>query len=161
MSTRRTGGNTWPQCLHHLLVAEANHVVWLLPCEVSSDLDVSVRKARRKATELAAQFPNLSEDERAIITLYTMEMYPPEQSMYWVLNEALRAQRRERVKPWRDIILLLLTALKKLPPVQDRVVHRAVKLHARDLGTLVFDTFGFHEFSCQTVFLAVSQSLGN
>eukprot|EP00438_Fugacium_kawagutii_P008725 Skav234436 [mRNA] locus=scaffold1999:16921:17688:- [translate_table: standard] len=56
-----------------------------------------------------------------------MEMYPPDKSLYFVLNEALRAQKREKVKPWRDVILLLLTAMKKLPPVQDRVVHRAVK----------------------------------
>eukprot|EP00438_Fugacium_kawagutii_P011578 Skav212066 [mRNA] locus=scaffold2639:76303:86913:- [translate_table: standard] len=117
-------------------VAGPKPIVRDVIAEVSSDLDSSVRKAQRKAKALAAQFPNLSQDECAIITLYTMEMYPPDKSLYFVLNEALRAQKREKVKPWRDVILLLLTAMKKLPPVQDRVVHRAVKVHARDLGTL-------------------------
>eukprot|EP00438_Fugacium_kawagutii_P007045 Skav220574 [mRNA] locus=scaffold145:146620:152958:- [translate_table: standard] len=37
----------------------------------------------------------MSDDERAIITLYTIEMDPPEESLYYVLNEALRARDRQ------------------------------------------------------------------
>eukprot|EP00438_Fugacium_kawagutii_P022109 Skav219853 [mRNA] locus=scaffold859:602867:603214:- [translate_table: standard] len=59
---------------------------------MSSDLDLSVRKARCKASALSTQFPSLSEEERAIITLL-MDM---EKSLYQVLNGARRGGTLER-----------------------------------------------------------------
>lgn len=69
---------------------------------VSSDLDVAVRKSRRKAQELQEEFSYFTEDERAMLTLYTIEMYPKECSLYFVMNQALRGREREKVVPWRD-----------------------------------------------------------
>ncbi|CAK9055263.1 unnamed protein product [Durusdinium trenchii] len=101
---------------------------------VSSDLDVSVRMARRKAEELQEEFPNLTEDERAMLTLYTIEMFPKESSLYFVMNQALRARDRKAVQPWRDSIWLLLTAMRKLPRVEERIVQRGVTVHSSKLG---------------------------
>lgn len=42
-----------------------------------------------------------------MLTLYTVEMNPPEKSIYSAMNAALRSLVREDVKPWRDAIWLL------------------------------------------------------
>ena len=112
---------------------------------VSSDLDVSVRMARRKAEELQEEFPNLTEDERAMLTLYTIEMFPKERSLYFVMNQALRALDRKAVQPWRDMIWLLLTAMRKLPRVEERIVQRGVIVHSSKLGNLKVNQ-GFNMF---------------
>ena len=62
----------------------------------------------------------LTSDESAAIYLYTME------SIYSLLNQALRDKRRERLVPWFTYLKLFLTALWKLPSVKC-VVWRGVK----------------------------------
>lgn len=72
-----------------------------------------------------------------MLTLYTIEMYPREKSFYYLMNAALRSSNRhEAVKPWRHAIWLLLMAMRKLPPVRDRVLQRGVKKDSRELGRL-------------------------
>ena len=57
-----------------------DQVIDKIRLQVSQAIDVAVKKARRKARELEEEFPNLTEDERAMITLYTMELNPKEGS---------------------------------------------------------------------------------
>jgi len=58
---------------------------------------------------------NLSDDEIATINLYTMESNPRENSLYFVLNDALRNRDREVLKPFFPYLHLLLHSLCKLP----------------------------------------------
>ena len=66
-------------------------------------------------------------DELAIIKLYTMEIVPRESSFYARVNETLRTEQRDRLKPWVPCIWLLMHALKKCPRPEGGVVFRGVK----------------------------------
>ena len=64
-------------------------------------------------------YPNkdsLTRDESASIFIYTMEW--GDQSLYVVLNAALRKKDRSSLKPWFGYLKLFDTALKKLPSEQ-------------------------------------------
>ena len=98
------------------------------------DLDDSIKTAEQKAEETEDEFPALSADERAAITLYTMEETPREDSVYYVMNAALRDEDRKRVEPWADYIWLLLHSLRKLPAARETTVMRGCKKPAREMG---------------------------
>ncbi|CAF1089920.1 unnamed protein product [Didymodactylos carnosus] len=67
----------------------------------------------------------LTPDESAAIYLYTME-FDSGLSIYHVLNESLRSEKREILKPWFRYLKLFLTGLHKLSP-QPQTVFRGVK----------------------------------
>jgi len=70
----------------------------------------------------------LSADESASIALYTMEWYPSDESVYYILNETLRSADRRKLKPWFLYLKLILTALSRLEPVPaNTTVYRGVK----------------------------------
>jgi hypothetical protein len=60
---------------------------------------------------------NLSIDESASIALYTMEWEPYTNSLFYILNNALRTEDRQQLKPWFLYLKLLLTALSRLPSI--------------------------------------------
>jgi hypothetical protein len=69
-----------------------------------------------KEAKKRCHYPNehgLSKDESASIFLYTMEWGP--ESFYRVLNEALRAEDRQALKPFFSFLKLFDTAYSKLP----------------------------------------------
>jgi hypothetical protein len=68
----------------------------------------------------------LTHDEAASIMLYTMEWEPSDLSLYSRLNQALRSEDRQRVKPYIYYLKLILTALCKLPSYKG-VIWRGVK----------------------------------
>ncbi|CAF0913408.1 unnamed protein product [Adineta ricciae] len=70
---------------------------------------------------------HLSIDESAAICLYSMEWTPYQQSIYFLLNAALREREHEQMKPWILFMKLLLTALNRLPS-KFQTVFRGVKL---------------------------------
>ena len=72
----------------------------------------------------------LTWDESAAIYLYTMPI-----NFYSRLNETLRAENRDALKPWFAFLKLLMTALNKLPSSKT-TVWRAV---TNDIGTLPAD----------------------
>ena len=74
----------------------------------------------------------LTIDESAAIMLYTLEWVPKQKSFYFVLNNALRAENRQRLKPWFRYLKLVLTALAKLPSAR-RCVYRGVKADLHQL----------------------------
>ncbi|CAF0921134.1 unnamed protein product [Didymodactylos carnosus] len=80
-------------------------------------LENYAKKARKHAT-----FPNkhnLTRDEAASIYLYTMEMgMGVETSFYFLLNQTLRNEDRNKVKPFFYYLKLLDSAVSKLPPTK-------------------------------------------
>lgn len=62
----------------------------------------------------------LSQEESASIHLYTMQ-FDGSPSLYELLNESLRAENRQNLKPWFLYLKLFLTALYKLPSKNEQV----------------------------------------
>jgi len=58
--------------------------------------------------------------------LYTLEWTPKEESVYYILNKALRTEDRQALKPWLLYLKLLFTALSLLPS-DTRTIFRGVK----------------------------------
>ncbi len=67
----------------------------------------------------------LDQHESASIHLYTMQFHGGP-SLYSSLNQSLRAENREELKPWFAFLKLFLTALHKLPS-QSQTVWRGIK----------------------------------
>jgi len=59
----------------------------------------------------------LTSDESASIALYTMEWYPKEKSFFYILNETLRSENNQQMKPWFRYLKLVFKALSKLQTV--------------------------------------------
>lgn len=80
--------------------------------------------------------------------------------VYYMLNSALRSVNRQSVRPWRDYIWLLLHGLKKLPPSDCRVVHRAMSTGLHELGENYCrnEEFQWSAFSSTTTHVEVLQS---
>lgn len=57
----------------------------------------------------------LTIDQAASIMLYSMEWEPRDKCLYYVLNQTLRNENRQRLKPWFLYLKLILTALAELP----------------------------------------------
>ncbi|CAF4598978.1 unnamed protein product, partial [Didymodactylos carnosus] len=70
---------------------------------------------------------DLTQDESAAIHLYTMNWTPRIRCLYYVLNQTLRTENRELVKPWFAYLKLLLTALYRLPSVP-RTIWRGIRI---------------------------------
>ena len=88
----------------------------------------AVKIARAKANKVEAEPRGaMSDDEVVAVVLYTMEETPREQSLYYLMNQALRSMDRGGVREWRDFIWLLLHAMKKIPIPEERSVYRGLK----------------------------------
>ncbi|CAF2876986.1 unnamed protein product [Rotaria sp. Silwood2] len=81
--------------------------------EIEDNVKVALHNCRNQVDKLTQQ-------ESASIHLYTMQ-FDDGPSLYQVLNESLRAENREDLKPWFSYLKLLLTALYKLPSEKKRV----------------------------------------
>ena len=86
-------------------------------------LKIKVKTAKERCQHPA---DGLSIDESAAIMLYTFEEVKREQCLYFVLNQTLRLENRELLRPWFLYLKLLFTALYQLPPVSGLVL-RGVK----------------------------------
>ena len=86
-------------------------------------LKIKVKTAKERCQHPA---DGLSVDESAAIMFYTFEDVEREQSLYFVLNQTLRLENRELLKPWFLYLKLLFTALYQLPPIANQVL-RGVK----------------------------------
>ncbi|CAF0809889.1 unnamed protein product [Adineta ricciae] len=69
----------------------------------------------------------LTTDESAAIMLYSMEWQPREKSFYIILNNTLRTEDQEKLKPWDLYLKLFVTALEKLPSTS-QTIYRGVKM---------------------------------
>lgn len=73
----------------------------------------------------------LSQDESASIMLYTMSWPSTKGSFYSILNNTLRQEDRDSLKPWFPYLRLLIGALSRLPPVND-MIYRGVRIDMKD-----------------------------
>ena len=62
----------------------------------------------------------LTSEESASIYLYTMQ-FDGESSLFVLLNQSLRAENRDELKPWFSYLILFLSALYKLPSESETV----------------------------------------
>lgn len=87
----------------------------------------------------------LTVDESACIMLYSLE-WPPERqnSLYFILNQTLRAADRRKLTPWFGYLKLLLVSLSKLPSFTE-TVYRGIKedLHLQYPKDKTFVWWGF------------------
>ncbi|CAF0972901.1 unnamed protein product [Adineta ricciae] len=65
----------------------------------------------------------LTVDESASISVFTMEWFPHESSLSYILNEALRAEEKQKVTPWFLYLRLLFHGLSKLKTISG-IVHQ-------------------------------------
>ena len=96
----------------------------------------SVKLARRHLKKIdAVHTRGMSEDEVIALILYTMEAVPREESLYYMMNAALRGKDRGGVSEWRDFIWLLLHAMRKIEKPTERSVYRGVKVESGMFGS--------------------------
>ncbi|CAF4453351.1 unnamed protein product, partial [Rotaria magnacalcarata] len=122
--------------------------------EIKDNVYVAIHNCPNPAEELTT-------DESASIHLYTMQ-FDDGPSLYILLNESLRAENREQLKPWFSFLKLFLTALYKLPS-QNGVVWRGIK--GIDLSTKYkmgtkFAWWGVSSCTTNVEVLELSQFLG-
>lgn len=86
------------------------------------NLDIMVVTALRNSEEPPDA---LTIDESAAIHLYTMQWSDSHNSLYELINQTLRSEKRNDLKPWFSYLKLILTALHKLPPLQ-KTIWRAI-----------------------------------
>jgi hypothetical protein len=71
---------------------------------------------------------NLTPDESASIMLYSMEWSPRDKSFYFILNQTLRSENRQLLKPWFLYLRLFMYSLSKLPSISTKTVYRGIKM---------------------------------
>ncbi|CAF1339476.1 unnamed protein product [Rotaria sp. Silwood1] len=82
-----------------------------------NELQRSIKEAKKHCTYPSEH--NLTRDESAALLLYTMEA--DDYSFYRELNQVLRTEDRNEVKPWFGYLKLFDIALNKLPTVKGNV----------------------------------------
>ena len=88
-----------------------------------------VKIARKQAKKIdPSHTQGMSADEIIALILYTMESAPREESLYFLMNAALRGKDRSSVKEWCDYIWLLLHAMRRIPQPTERSVYRGFKI---------------------------------
>jgi hypothetical protein len=93
------------------------------------DIDTMVWTAKRNSRNPEN---NLTSDESASIHLYTLEWPEPDQSVYSILNQKLRSEKRNDLISWHSYLKLFLTALYKLPSLKT-TVWRGIRGNVSDL----------------------------
>lgn len=106
-------------------------------------------------------FKNLSVDEIGSIRLYTLEWEPREKSFFYILNQTLRAEERDKLKPWFLFLKLIMTALRQLPSISTEV-YRGVKddLSEQYSEGTIFTWWGFSSCTTRKDVLEGDQFLG-
>ena len=112
--------------------------------EAGANADFVIRNANTVVSRLQGNLGTLTEDEARVIAGYTVEV--PEgqgESMYTVLNTALRGDRSmSSMMRIRDLFMMFLGALRKLPLVEIPVLHRGIDVHIDLTGqTATFSAF--------------------
>jgi hypothetical protein len=161
---RLTDVHREPQCW--LMPIEGHERVRLVSLDEAIEplIDIVPDIARKAyVAKQKCQHPaeGLSPDESAAIALYTMEWPPYEKCLYYSLNQGLRNQQREYLKPYYLFMKLFLVALDKLPSLSC-TVFRGVK---KDLikkylanGTCIW--WGFSSCTTDVSMLQAERFLG-
>jgi hypothetical protein len=110
---------------NNILVSLEEAVEPLIPIVKDIAKKVSMAKDRAKNPS-----DDLTSDQSAAITLYTMESEPYTSSVFYILNSALRSEARDQLKPWLLYLKLILTALSHLHSIH-ATVYRGLKLDTK------------------------------
>jgi hypothetical protein len=105
----------------------------------------------------------LTIDESAAIRLYTIKWEEPQRSLHFMLNQTLKSDDRENLRPYFKYLKLFLTALIKLPCVPPMTIWRGV---TKDLSAeYTLDTqitwWGFSSCTTELTVLENNMYLGN
>lgn len=92
--------------------------------DIIHDLSSYIQIALKETSEQPSD--GLTIDESAAIRLYTMEWNQSHQSLYSMLNGALKNGDREQLQPYFKYLKLFLTALVKLPCAPPLTIWRGV-----------------------------------
>lgn len=92
--------------------------------DIQSKVAIVLKEAANRKNALAL-------NESAAIMLYTLEWKAPEDSLYFILNKTLRSEEKRALDPWRGYLKLLITALERLPRVNDTVYRGTKNLHEK------------------------------
>jgi hypothetical protein len=92
------------------------------------NLDTMVWTAKRNSSKPP---DGLTTDESAAIHLYTMQWPTPHFSLYVLLNQMLRSEMRDNLKPWFSYLKLFFTALYKLPSIK-KTIWRGIRGNVSD-----------------------------
>ncbi|CAF2248050.1 unnamed protein product [Rotaria magnacalcarata] len=127
--------------------------------EYVPDVRRRVYFAKMKCAELSSG--KLSIDEAASIALYSMEWKPQKECLYYVFNQTLRSENRDKLKPWFLFLRLILTALAQLPSITS-TVFRGVKRDMRNEfpKEKTFTWWGFSSCTSKLDVLQSEQFLG-
>jgi hypothetical protein len=97
----------------------------------------------------------LTRDESAAIYLYSMPI-----SFFGRLNEALRAENRQALKPWLAFLKLFINALEKLPSIKS-IVWRGVSGNVGSIFADGRERIWWSVNSCSKELKVVEQRLGD
>jgi NAD:arginine ADP-ribosyltransferase/Leucine Rich repeat len=117
-------------------------------------------KSQHALPNCSSSISALSLVEGAAIALYSMENTPKDQSVYFMVNAALRSDDREGMKPWVPYVWLLCHALRKLPVPEEPVVYRGVRLPLADGKELAAEFVTEGAEFCLSAFSSTTASLG-
>lgn len=112
-----------------------------------------VAKAKEACTDPK---DGLTVDESVAIMLYSLEWEPRENSFYVILNNTLRTEDEEKLKPWNHYLKICIKALEKLPKVS-KTIYRGVKMNLSEQYP-TGKTFVWWSFSSCTTSVEVLQS---
>ena len=127
-------------------------------CINVENMRIGIQTCKAKAIQLRLRYPEkckLSVDLAAILLTYTMQL--GNESLYQVINQALRMKDRSSLWPFRHIIWLLMRALNGCEVYRGRLLHRGVaknisRHYARS------ETIVWFQFSSCTCDLAIEES---
>ncbi|CAF3715265.1 unnamed protein product [Rotaria sordida] len=102
---------------------------------------------------------DLTRDESASIRIYTMEWTNDHDSLYFLLNQTLKATDRERLKPWFKYLKLFLTALAKIPCAPSQAVWRGVRQNVSDAFPRGTEVIWWSFSSCTTMLTVLENEL--
>ncbi|CAF0739377.1 unnamed protein product [Didymodactylos carnosus] len=123
------------------------------------DISTYVSVALERTPDAPAD--GLTHDEAASIHLYTMEWGDGNRSLSSILNQTLKTDNREDLRPWFKYMKLFLTALIKIPCMPSQTAwrgERKYKSHEYSPGAQV-TWWAFS--SCATSIDALESGLGN
>lgn len=92
------------------------------------DVKEMVKKVKEKCTKPK---DGLTTNESASIMLYSLEWTPREKSFYVVLNDTLRSEDEQKLKPWELYLKLFIISLEKLPTIS-QTIYRGIKRNLTD-----------------------------
>ena len=95
--------------------------------EKADVISTSCHKRAENLDELGKLPKGVTLEDAAAIALYTMETKALEKNPYRIINEALMDGSLEALEPVKDLMYLIMTALRKMPIVYGKPLYRGIR----------------------------------